>query len=248
MKKISVLLLSITIGASMFVGCGKKAEETKKDTTVTKVETTVTSDDAKKAEDAKKLEEEAKKAEETKKVEEAKQAAATTTTVAKTSSSTAKSSGSSSATTTKPSTPTTPTQPTTPTKQSGIDWGITNNIRSSKIACRYNGIQRPNFDQMLLDVVNGNKSSSSVTSTIKQMSWQEECYDGTFSGKVKYTIGSASLPAYKTKSSDPQMITSRAVSAGVMPTGDYRNFIVYYDANTQNYTLYILSVKFQYEQ
>lgn len=261
-KQIYVLIIGILITSMLFTGCGKKVEESKRDTTGTKVETTVTSDDAKKAEEAKKTEEdakkaeeakkveetkkaeEAKKAEETKKAEEAKQTAATTTTVAKTSSATAKSSGSNSTTTTKPSTPTTTTKPTTPTKQSGIDWGLTNTLRSYRgNQGMYTGSKRAIFDQYLLDIVNGKISSSTASSQLKNMTWVEVPWDTSISTTpIQHGIRVVDYHANSTTSSDPIDINGQAG----FPPSEYKQVIVTYDANTGKYTTHVLGLFFVY--
>lgn len=256
MKKVALILLSITIGATLLVGCSKKSEDPIKDTTVTNKETTtVASDDAKKAEETKKAEEDAKKDEEVKKAEEIKQASSTTVPATNKTSNSPSSKGSGSSVSTAPSVkssnttqaPTTPkpTQPEAPKKQSGIDWGLTNTLRSyGGNQGFYTGVKRPVFDQYLTDIVNGKMDSATAISQLKKISWIEVPAETSGMPQVptQTSVRVVDYHANSTTSSDPIVINGQAG----FPPSEYKQVIVTYDANTGKYTTHVLGVFFVY--
>lgn len=141
----------------------------------------------------------------------------------------------------------------TPVKVSGIDWNLTNKIRSYKsFTNRFyaNGKYKADFDQYLLDIVNNKTTAAQVEKNIKSMSgWIEKSVFPGIDGEVQYITdfnGSFYYGTVSSASNDPEMLASIARDYYNRLAGEYAQVIVVYDANTKKNIVHSMTVKFIY--
>lgn len=129
-----------------------------------------------------------------------------------------------------------------PPQTSQLNECLMSTYREYYPANRYNGIQVPLFNELLIEFAQGNISKSEAIERIQSLgTWIEES-DRVDSGEIEYFLTEIIVDSFQTETHLANKIWAEKIEHGLTPEGAYSEVAIYYDESTNMNTVAVIGV------